>query len=68
MEENTVMINGNALRVLEKRYLGKDAGGRVVETPEEMFRRVAENVAVADRLYDPKADCEATARAFYDVA
>lgn len=67
MEENTVMINGNALRVLEKRYLGKDGDGRVVETPEEMFRRVTENVAEADKFYDPEADCESTARGFYEM-
>ncbi|MBI5644027.1 MAG: ribonucleoside reductase class II, partial [Deltaproteobacteria bacterium] len=67
MIESTLMINGNALRVLEKRYLVKDADGRVVETPEEMFRRVVANVAVADRSYDPKADCEATAHGFYEM-
>jgi ribonucleoside-diphosphate reductase alpha chain len=31
----------SVLTVLEKRYLKKDKDGRVVETPEEMFWRVA---------------------------
>jgi ribonucleotide reductase alpha subunit len=31
----------NALKVLEARYLPKNEEGTVVETPEEMFRRVA---------------------------
>jgi len=35
----------NALRVLQNRYLRKDETGTVVETPVELFRRVAKHVA-----------------------
>ncbi len=31
----------NALKVLQNRYLAKDEKGNVVETPKQMFRRVA---------------------------
>jgi len=62
-----VNISENALRVLEKRYLRKDADGRPVETVEEMFWRVASNIAEADRLYDPKADVEVLAEEFYSM-
>lgn len=41
----------NALKVLEQRCLKKNAEGEVVETPEMMFERVAENVAEADKKY-----------------
>jgi ribonucleoside-diphosphate reductase alpha chain len=37
--------------VLERRYLAKDDAGRVVETPEELFRRVAHNVVLAEERY-----------------
>jgi ribonucleoside-diphosphate reductase alpha chain len=40
----------NALRVLQQRYLLKDRQGRVIEAPEEMFRRVAKAVAGAEDL------------------
>ncbi|MEM2573718.1 MAG: ribonucleotide reductase N-terminal alpha domain-containing protein, partial [Candidatus Jordarchaeales archaeon] len=53
----------NAVRVLEKRYLLKDEKGRVVETPSEMFGRVARSIALADKRYG--GDVEETARRFY---
>jgi ribonucleoside-diphosphate reductase alpha chain len=45
------MLNSNALRVLESRYLRKDDSGKVIETPEQMFTRVAENIANAETNY-----------------
>ncbi len=45
------MIDENALLILERRYLLKDAKGKVVETPEGMFRRVASHVAQAEKNY-----------------
>ncbi len=57
----------NAMRVLEKRYLKKDEQGQVIETPQEMFRRVAQNIASAEIRYDPKADVAAWEEDFYRV-
>ena len=44
-------LSENALRVLERRYLKKDEQGKAIETPAQMFRRVAEAIAAADKLY-----------------
>jgi ribonucleoside-diphosphate reductase alpha chain len=38
----------NALKILQQRYLLKDINGKVIETPEQLFRRVAANIAKAD--------------------
>jgi ribonucleoside-diphosphate reductase alpha chain len=46
-------LSDNAIVVLERRYLAKDERGRLVETPEQLFRRVAANIALAERSYAP---------------
>jgi ribonucleoside-diphosphate reductase alpha chain len=65
--DSNVQLSSNALRVLEKRYLSKDPDGNVTETPEQLFRRVARNIAEADRLYDPNADLAAVEEEFFDL-
>jgi ribonucleoside-diphosphate reductase alpha chain len=50
--------------ILEKRYLIKDGAGRVVETPEQMMRRVARHVAQADVPYGGKAQAAQSEKAF----
>jgi ribonucleoside-diphosphate reductase alpha chain len=66
--KETVSDNGltdTALQVLAKRYLIKDRQGNVVETPEEMFRRVARAIAAAELIYNPKANVKSAAEDFY---
>ena len=50
-------LTENALRVLEKRYLRKNAMGKLIETPIQLFRRVAANIAEAEIKYG-KSDSE----------
>jgi ribonucleoside-diphosphate reductase alpha chain len=57
-------LSDNALKVLRRRYLLKDEHGQVTETPEQMFRRVADYVASADELY---RDTAGSAQEFYSV-
>jgi ribonucleoside-diphosphate reductase alpha chain len=44
-------LTDNAATVLARRYLVRDGAGRVVETPDELFRRVARVVAAPDAAY-----------------
>ncbi|MDI6729184.1 MAG: adenosylcobalamin-dependent ribonucleoside-diphosphate reductase [Thermodesulfovibrionales bacterium] len=48
-------LTENALKVLHARYLIKDEKGNVIETPDDMFRRVARNIAQAEKFYNEDA-------------
>ena len=60
-------LSENALSVIERRYLVKDKEGKVVETPADMFRRVAESIANADKQFNDQADISALAEKFYTI-
>ena len=61
-------LSQNARTVLEKRYLVKDKSGKPVETPEDMFWRVATTIAEADRKYGATdKQIEKTANQFYEL-
>jgi ribonucleoside-diphosphate reductase alpha chain len=64
---NGINLTENARRVLEKRYLEKDKQGKVIETPEKMFRRVARAIAAGELIYDPKANISAREEEFYQL-
>jgi len=57
----------NALKVLKERYLLRNSQGEIIETPDELFMRVARNIAKADKLYDKKADLKKLTGEFYDI-
>jgi ribonucleoside-diphosphate reductase alpha chain len=55
----------NAIKVLERRYLLKDEEGNVVETPTELFRRVAHTIAAVETSFDAAADSKGLEQAFF---
>ncbi len=61
-------LTENATTVLEKRYLIRNEQRKVIETPEELFRRVARHVASADAKYGKnEAEVKQTEETFYDL-
>ena len=60
-----VNLSNNALTVLEKRYLKKDDLGNVIETPEDLFFRVAENIASAEKVFNASESTDAWTEKFY---
>ena len=49
VRKGKLVLSENAKTVLERRYLRKDLQGKLTETPEEMFRRVAKHIAKAEK-------------------
>ncbi len=60
-------LSKNAATVLEKRYLRRDATGKVLETPSDMFRRVADTIAASEKKFDKKADVAGLSDTFYNM-
>jgi ribonucleoside-diphosphate reductase alpha chain len=61
-------ISENARITYEKRYLKKDEKGNVLETPEELLRRVAGNIAAVDRDYGkPESEVKRLEDEFYRI-
>ena len=52
--------------ILKERYLIRDEKGEVIETPDEMFHRVAKYIASADVKYNGE-DVAETEQKFYDM-
>ncbi len=57
--EDKIELSQNAREVLKRRYLKKDEEGKIIETPEELFRRVAVAIAEVDAFYG-KSETEVT--------
>ena len=53
LHDMKIQITPNAYKVLESRYLRKDENGKIIETPTQLFQRVARNIAAAEKFYQP---------------
>ena len=58
-------LTENSKKVLKRRYLRKNLEGKIVESPYELFLRVAKNIAKADLNYDKDADIDETINEFF---
>ncbi len=67
VKDTEARLTANALTVLTRRYLEKDELGKVVESPDEMFRRVARNVASADHQYHGAAGRPSPEEEFFEA-
>lgn len=62
------LLTENARKVLEARYLKKNQAGECVETPADLFHRVAQTVASVETTYGgTSADVNHWEKRFYDL-
>jgi ribonucleoside-diphosphate reductase alpha chain len=61
-------LSDNAVKVLQSRYLIKDAQGRCIETPAQLFGRVARLIARAEAKYGAsRSEIEQWHKEYYDL-
>ena len=65
--QDRLLLSDNAITVLQRRYLKKDAKGRIIETPEKMFRRVAGHIAKAEKKYGEADNVKAIEEIFFQL-
>ncbi len=62
-----IHLTENALTVLKNRYLKKDSNGNLTETPEQLFKRVAHHIALAEKKYGNESSIEKVEENFYGM-
>jgi len=70
MNKETIQpeLTQTALTILEKRYFIKDENGKPIENASQMFRRVADYVASAEKKYGKtKEEIKKIANEFYEI-
>ncbi|MBU1863777.1 MAG: vitamin B12-dependent ribonucleotide reductase [Candidatus Omnitrophica bacterium] len=66
-QKKALRLSENALIVLKRRYLKKNEKGEIVETPEELFTRVAHHIASAENMYHTKKGVVELEEQFYSM-
>jgi ribonucleoside-diphosphate reductase alpha chain len=63
-----IELSPSAFKVLEKRYLKKNEEGKIIEVPEDLFRRVAHAVAsVETKFGKSESDTSVVENKFYNL-
>jgi ribonucleoside-diphosphate reductase alpha chain len=57
----------NTMEVLKRRYLLKDQNQNIIETPDEMFQRVAHHIAKAEANFTSSSSVEQAEEKFYQM-
>ncbi|MEW6043108.1 MAG: adenosylcobalamin-dependent ribonucleoside-diphosphate reductase [Thermoproteota archaeon] len=57
----------NTLQVLQRRYLLRDEKGNIIESPTQLFRRVAKAIALAELNYEENIDIKKIEGEFFEA-
>lgn len=60
-------LTTNAVKVLESRYLRRGNDGEIIETPEQLFRRVARSLAAAEVSFGRRSAASKWEETFYEM-
>ena len=65
--QDELKMSLNAMKVLAARYLLKDETGKIIETPAQLFRRVAKALAEVDLKWEIKEEVKKIEEQFYNI-
>lgn len=65
--KNDLRLGTNAVKVLQRRYLLQDKKNNIIESPTQLFRRVARAIASVESKYDSKQDIKKIEDDFYKM-
>ena len=65
--KDDLKLSLNCMEVLRKRYLQKDSEKNIIETPAELFRRVARHIASAEENYSSQYKRKDIEDIFYEM-
>jgi ribonucleoside-diphosphate reductase alpha chain len=60
-------LSGNAVKILQRRYLRRDETGKIIETPDQLFHRVARAIATAELTWGTQKDANQWEEKFYSI-
>jgi ribonucleoside-diphosphate reductase alpha chain len=60
-------ISENAHKVLQSRYLLKNSNGLIIESPKQLFKRVASSIAKAEISFGNNKDIQKWEKQFYKI-
>ncbi|MBN2367726.1 adenosylcobalamin-dependent ribonucleoside-diphosphate reductase [Candidatus Woesearchaeota archaeon] len=66
-DNDKLSFNENQLRIIYAKYLRRDEKGNVIETPPQMYRRIAHTIASPEAEYKDQAAADALEEEFYNV-
>lgn len=65
--KNDLGLDINSIKVLQRRYLLQNEKGETIESPSQLFKRVARAIAAIETKYDQKADVKKIENLFYKM-
>ncbi len=67
-KDKKINLTENAVKVLQRRYLKRNQKGELLETPNDMFLRVARNIASAEKNYGKdEGEIAQIEKRFFDI-
>ncbi|MHA1379714.1 MAG: adenosylcobalamin-dependent ribonucleoside-diphosphate reductase [Candidatus Helarchaeota archaeon] len=66
-KKTNIKFNETAIRVLKERYLLRDEKRKIIETPIQLFQRVAKTIASVDLMYDKSCDINKLENEFFQI-